>query len=163
MWDYYQMFLIAPLVFTRLLLDEIYHLIELPFHWLIDDVTLVFPCLRDDLILVSLLQKSETGNWRIRTGIDYHRCITNKPINQVCEGTNRLNNHCSEFVSTTPSRSTSSHFCMPLSTTYRVFDIFNWQLDILQVTFNDDVSSPLTGAMGWFPLVFIFIYAWLYP
>ena len=32
-------FLIALLVFTRLLLDEIYHLIELPF-WLINDVTL---------------------------------------------------------------------------------------------------------------------------
>ena len=31
MWDDYHIFLIAPLVFTRLLLDEIYHLIELPF------------------------------------------------------------------------------------------------------------------------------------
>ena len=39
MWDDYHIFLIASLVFTRLLLDEIYHLIELPF-WLIDDVTL---------------------------------------------------------------------------------------------------------------------------
>ena len=28
MWDDYHIFLIAPLVFTRLLLDEIYHLIE---------------------------------------------------------------------------------------------------------------------------------------
>ena len=34
MWDDYRIFLIAPLVFTRLLLDEIYHLIELPFDWL---------------------------------------------------------------------------------------------------------------------------------
>ena len=34
MWDDYYIFLIAPLVFTRLLLDEIYHLIELPFDWL---------------------------------------------------------------------------------------------------------------------------------
>ena len=32
-------FLIASIVFTRLLLNEIYHFIELPF-WLIDDVTL---------------------------------------------------------------------------------------------------------------------------
>ena len=37
MWDDYHIFLIATLVFTRLLLDEIYHLIELPFEWLIDD------------------------------------------------------------------------------------------------------------------------------
>ena len=35
MWDDYHIFLIAPLVFTRLLLDEIYHLIELLFDWLI--------------------------------------------------------------------------------------------------------------------------------
>ena len=35
MWDDYHAFLIATLVFTRLLLDEIYHLIELPFiAWL---------------------------------------------------------------------------------------------------------------------------------
>ena len=34
-WDDFRIFLIAPLVFTRLLLDEIYHLIELPFDWLI--------------------------------------------------------------------------------------------------------------------------------
>ena len=33
-WDDYHMFLIATLVFTRLLLDEIYHLIELLFDWL---------------------------------------------------------------------------------------------------------------------------------
>ena len=39
MWDNYHIFLIASLVFTRLLLDEIYHLIQLPFS-LIDDVTL---------------------------------------------------------------------------------------------------------------------------
>ena len=34
MWDDYHVFLIATLVFTRLLLDEMYHLIELPFDWL---------------------------------------------------------------------------------------------------------------------------------
>ena len=34
MWDDYHILLIAPLVFTRLLLDEIYHLIELLFDWL---------------------------------------------------------------------------------------------------------------------------------
>ena len=49
MWDDYHIFLIAPLVFTRLLLDEIYHLIELPFDWLIDDV--MFVCFVSGLIL----------------------------------------------------------------------------------------------------------------
>ena len=39
----------CKLVFTRLLLDEIYHLIELPFEWLIDDA--MFICLLDELIL----------------------------------------------------------------------------------------------------------------
>ena len=49
MWDDYHVFLIATLVFTRLLLDEIYHLSELPFEWLIDDA--MFLCLRDELKL----------------------------------------------------------------------------------------------------------------
>ena len=43
MWDDYHIFWIASLVFTRLLLDGVCHLIELPFDiWLIDDVTLSF-------------------------------------------------------------------------------------------------------------------------
>ena len=49
MWDDCHVFLIATLVFTRLLLDEIYDLIELPFEWLIDDA--IFVCLLDELIL----------------------------------------------------------------------------------------------------------------
>ena len=49
MWDDYHIFLIATLVLTRLLLDEIYHLIELPFKWLIDEA--MFVCLLDELIL----------------------------------------------------------------------------------------------------------------
>ena len=49
MWDDYHVFLIATLVFTKLLLDEIYHLIGLPFEWLIDDTMFVF--LLDELIL----------------------------------------------------------------------------------------------------------------
>ena len=36
-------------MFTRLLLDEIYHLLELPFERLIDDA--MFVCLLDELIL----------------------------------------------------------------------------------------------------------------
>ena len=35
MWDDYHVFLIATLVFTRLLLDEIYYLIELPFDFFV--------------------------------------------------------------------------------------------------------------------------------
>ena len=50
MWDDYHVFSVAKLVFTRLLPDEICHLIELLFEWLIDDV--MFVCLLDDLILV---------------------------------------------------------------------------------------------------------------
>ena len=42
MWDDHHVFLIATLVFTRLLLDEIYHLIKLPFKWLIDDAMFVY-------------------------------------------------------------------------------------------------------------------------
>ena len=49
MWDDYHVFLLATPVFTRLLLDKIYHLIELPFQWLIDDA--IFVCLLDELIL----------------------------------------------------------------------------------------------------------------
>ena len=49
MRDAYHLFLIAALVFTRLLLDETYHLIELPFGWLIDYT--MFVCLLDELIL----------------------------------------------------------------------------------------------------------------
>ena len=48
-WDDYHVFLIVTLVFTRLLLDEIYHVIEWPFEWLIDNA--MFACLLDDLIL----------------------------------------------------------------------------------------------------------------
>ena len=49
MWDDYHVFLIAALVFTRLLLDEIYYLIELPFDGLIDGA--IFVCLVDDIEL----------------------------------------------------------------------------------------------------------------
>ena len=46
----YHVFLITTFVFTRLLLKEIFHLIELPFDWLIDGT--MFVCLLDDLILI---------------------------------------------------------------------------------------------------------------
>ena len=85
MWDDYNVFLIATLVFTRLLLDEIYHLIELPFDWLID--WLMMQCLFfywiDELILGFLLQRFDMGNRWIWTRIDFHPCITSEPTNQV--------------------------------------------------------------------------------
>ena len=49
MWDDYHVFFIVTLVFSRLLLDDIYHLIELPFHWLIDEA--MFFLLLDELIV----------------------------------------------------------------------------------------------------------------
>ena len=51
MWDDYHIFLIAMLLFTSLLLDEIYCFIEieLPFDLLIDDA--MFVCLLDELIV----------------------------------------------------------------------------------------------------------------
>ena len=49
MWDDYHVFLIATLLFTRLILDEIYHLIELPFDSLHDAA--IFVCLLDELML----------------------------------------------------------------------------------------------------------------
>ena len=52
--------------------------------WLIDDMTLVFVCLLDDLILVFLLQQFKKGNWWTRTRVDYHPDVTSEPTNQVC-------------------------------------------------------------------------------
>ena len=68
-WDDYHVFLIATFVFTRLLLDEIYHLIELPF-WVIDwDCNIcLFTWWIDTRFL---LQRFEIGNRRIWTRIDY--------------------------------------------------------------------------------------------
>ena len=60
MWDGYHVFLIATLVYTRLLLDQIYQLIELPFDWLIDDA--MFACLLDDLTLDFLLHQCDRRN-----------------------------------------------------------------------------------------------------
>ena len=46
-WPEYHIFLMETLVFTRL--NEIYHFIEWPFHWLTDDA--MFVCLLDELFL----------------------------------------------------------------------------------------------------------------
>ena len=81
MWDDYRIFLIATLVFTRLLLNEIYHFIELPFEWLIDDA--MFVCLLDELILDFLLPRIDMGNRWISTRIDYHPYMTSELTNQM--------------------------------------------------------------------------------
>ena len=80
MWDDYHIFLIASLVFTRLLLNEIYHLIELPFDWLIDNA--MFVGLLDELFAGFLLQQFNMENQWFWTHIDDHPCITSERTNQ---------------------------------------------------------------------------------
>ena len=69
MWDDYHVFLIVTPVFTRLLIDEIYHLIELPFKWMIDDA--IFVCLLDELILGFCYSELtlETGGFELVSSI----------------------------------------------------------------------------------------------
>ena len=82
MWDDYHVFLIATLVFTRLLLDEFFHLIELPFEWLIDDA--MFVCLLDELILgfCYIDLTLETGGFELASTITLvlQPIITSEPI-----------------------------------------------------------------------------------
>ena len=92
MWDDYHVFLIATLVFTKLLLDEIYHLIGLPFEWLIDDA--MFVCLLDELILGFCYSDLtlQTGGFELAstiTLVSQANRLTKyashpKPTNQVC-------------------------------------------------------------------------------
>ena len=73
MWDDYNAFSMATLVYTRLLLDKIYHLVELPFDWLID--WLLMQCLfisyLDDLILGFCYSNltQETGGFELASTI----------------------------------------------------------------------------------------------
>ena len=89
MWDDYHVFLIATLVFTRLLLDEIYHLIELPFEWLIDDA--MFICLLYELMpgICESYLALETGRFELVSTITHvlqanrlTKCASH-PTNQV--------------------------------------------------------------------------------
>ena len=66
MWDDYQIFLIATLVFTRLLLDEIYDLIKLPFHWLIDQWCNI--CLFDSTFYVWFYDSTFYSDFTWETG-----------------------------------------------------------------------------------------------
>ena len=79
MWDDYHVFLIATLMFTRLLLDDIYNLIELPIDWWRN--VCLFTWWFDSRFL---LQQFDMGDWWIWTRIDYHPCITSELTNQVC-------------------------------------------------------------------------------
>ena len=74
-------FLIAPLVFTRLLLDEIYPFIELLFDWLCDVDFRLLACWFDFRFCYNYLTW-ETGGHEL--AIVYPPCITNEPTNQVC-------------------------------------------------------------------------------
>ena len=82
MWDEYHIFLITTLVFARLLLDEIYHLIGFTM-WVIDwsDTVSLLTWWTDTRFL---LQRFDIGNWWIWTRIDYHPSITSEPTNEVC-------------------------------------------------------------------------------
>ena len=76
-WDDYSIFLIATLVLTRLLFDEIYRLIELLFDWLMMWCWFLFV----DLLIwfyVLLLLFDMRNRWTW-TRIDYHPCITTEP------------------------------------------------------------------------------------
>ena len=75
-------FLMAPLVFTRLLLDEIYHLLELPLDWLMMWQYFLFVYVWNDLAF--LLMEFETRNRWAWSRIDYHPCIISELTNQVC-------------------------------------------------------------------------------
>ena len=71
MWGGSPVFLIASLVTTRLLLDDIYHFLELPIDWLIEDWTRF------------CYNNFDMGNRWIWTHIDYHHGITSEPTNEV--------------------------------------------------------------------------------
>ena len=83
MWDDYHIFFISTLVFTRLLLVEIFPHYQIAI-WLTDDVKFVLVSFLDDLILGFCYSNLDTGNRWTRTCIDYHCCITSEPTNQVC-------------------------------------------------------------------------------
>ena len=66
MWDDYHIFLIATLVFTRLLLDENLRSYRITI-WLIDDAKFILVCLLDDSILGFCYSNLDTGNLWTRT------------------------------------------------------------------------------------------------
>ena len=81
MWDDYHIFLIALLIFTRLLLGEIYHLIEVLFDWL------MMWCWFLLVYLLIWFKVFVTSFWHWRpVDSNLHQlsyCITNEPTNKV--------------------------------------------------------------------------------
>ena len=75
MWDDYHIFLIAALVFTRLLLDEIYHFIELLFDWLMIWCWFLFVCLLNWFLFVTGVwnEKSVDSNSHRLSSLYYKR------------------------------------------------------------------------------------------
>ena len=70
MWDDYHIFLITMLVFTRLLLHEIYHLIKLLFDWLMMWYWFKFVCLLIWFkILLQLFDMRETSGLKLASTI----------------------------------------------------------------------------------------------
>ena len=69
-WDDYHIYLIATLVFNRLLLDEIYHLIKLLFDWLMMWCWFSFACLLISFyVLLQLFDMRETGRLELASTI----------------------------------------------------------------------------------------------
>ena len=81
-WDDYHIFLITMLVFTRLLLVEIFSPYRIA-SWLIDDVKFVLVCLLDGLILGFCYSNLDTGKRWTWTPIDYHPRIISELTNQL--------------------------------------------------------------------------------
>ena len=70
--DDYHIFLIVTLVFTRLLLDKIYHLIELLFGWLMMWCWFKFVCLLIwAKVLLQLFDMWETGRLELSSTITF--------------------------------------------------------------------------------------------
>ena len=116
MWDDYYVSLTAPLVTTRLLTDEIYHLTELPFKWLIWNVHF---CLFTWWFISSFFFQFDIGNQWIWTRIDYHHFITSEPTNRNWKTLKQNRDFIliESFVSTIPNR---TYLHSPL------FQFINW-------------------------------------
>ena len=82
LWDDYHVLLIATLVFTRLLLNDIYHLIEIPFEWLIDDA--MFVCSLDELVLGFCYSDFTLGTGGFELASTITLVLQAKSTNQVC-------------------------------------------------------------------------------
>ena len=72
MWDDYHVSLIVTLEFTRLLLDEIYHLIELPFDWLIDNAIFMFLWWIDSRFLLQQFWNGKPANLNLHRPSPFH-------------------------------------------------------------------------------------------